>query len=266
MMMKVSLIFFVIGLSYVYSHPLNTSKEKRLLIQTELYAFISTIGEKSLLEFHKYHLETGKEQGDCFSTPGGQLMRSRCCVFYSSIISSLLYIKYTSPEFDFTTLSPSSIDWLMRLWAIQNEERDGIYSVSLTIAGVQGTLMRCEFLTVHTYLLFVSEELDTDILIDVSYIQFLVFPDYITDQKLYYKLSDLTKDVDPVFVGSKEEFFKSFNSDRLWTYTHLLLEDKSLFGPFTKSYESLHILFGDWAKQNICGKPTSKYHPEKGEL
>ena len=45
-------------------------------------------------------------------------------------------------------------DTLMRLFGVQNAERSGVYSVRLVVAGVSGTLVKCEFSTVHTFLLF----------------------------------------------------------------------------------------------------------------
>jgi len=77
-------------------------------------------------------------------------MRSRCCVFYSTIAASLLYVRFdTTSSFDFKKLDAKMVDWLMRLWALQNDERDGIYSLEMEINGVKGSLIRCEFLEIN---------------------------------------------------------------------------------------------------------------------
>jgi len=238
-----------------------TPEQKRIQITKDVYEFLSKIGERAIKMFSDYHVQTKKEQSDCFSSLGGLLMRTRCCVYYSSIAASLLYVRFDpTSTYDFNKLDAVTVDWLMRLWAIQNDERDGIYSMEMEISGVKGTLLRCEFLDVHTYLLFVSPEIDKDILIDVSFKQFLVYHEFIKDSQDYYKLAEMTKDVDPVFVGTKDVFFERYSPLKLLSYTVQLLGDKSPTSEvFLEFYKTLYILFGDWAKQNICGKATSKY-------
>jgi len=247
-------------LRFIACHA-STPVQKRTQVEDAMYDFLSTVGEKAIKMFAEHHIRTNTEQSDCFTTPGGRLMRSRCCVFYSTIAASLLYVRFdTTSSFDFKKLDAKMVDWLMRLWALQNDERDGIYSLEMEINGVKGSLIRCEFLEVHTYLLFVSPEIDKDILVDVSFKQFLVYPEFITDQQDYYKLAMITKDVDPVFVGPKDEFLEIFSAVKMYSFTMDLLGDKCpTFVAFLEVYKNMQLLYSDWAKENVCGKATSKY-------
>ena len=53
----------------------------------------------------------------------------------------------------------------------------GRYSAPLAVLGVHGTLWRCEVSTTHSYLLFEAAGHE-DVLIDVSFKQFLVMPEW----------------------------------------------------------------------------------------
>lgn len=79
----------------------------------------------------------------------------------------------------------------------------GRYSAPLRIGGTLGTLWRCEVSTVHTYLIFEAPGLAESILIDVTYKQFLVIPEWMDEHHFEAARSmDLFSHLPDAFVGT----------------------------------------------------------------
>ena len=77
----------------------------------------------------------------------------------------------------------------------------GRYAAALRVGGVHGTLWRCEISTVHTYLVFSAAGVE-DILIDVTYKQFLVLPEWMEARHFQAALAaNLFAELPDAFVG-----------------------------------------------------------------
>eukprot|EP01124_Arcella_intermedia_P012291 TRINITY_DN18648_c0_g1_i1.p1 TRINITY_DN18648_c0_g1~~TRINITY_DN18648_c0_g1_i1.p1 ORF type:complete len:205 (-),score=32.97 TRINITY_DN18648_c0_g1_i1:4-618(-) len=201
--------------------------------------------------------------GDCVATAKGRVLRARCCVIYSSIAAALLYLRYGEKTDQLPTpLNFETLDHLLKIWAIQNEEKSGIYTTDITIQGIQGRLVRCEFSSVHTYLLFSSPSLESDILIDGTFHQFLVFPEFldVPDQRIA-RLGEQLQGVPKYFVGRLEEFHALYSKERLWGYTEAFLGAKADLGEFEKVYQFFLVLYSKNAR-SMCGKPTQNTKSE----
>ena len=70
----------------------------------------------------------------------------------------------------------------------------GRYRANVEIAGVRGQLIKCEMDAVHTYVFFTSPSIEEDIIIDVTYKQFLVITDWMGDtpDSHHYQVSRVT--------------------------------------------------------------------------
>ena len=62
-------------------------------------------------------------------------------------------------------------------WAIVNEHHRGRYQSPLTIAGHQLELTKCEHYFLHTYLVVGGDALEEELLVDMTYQQFLLLPE-----------------------------------------------------------------------------------------
>ena len=83
----------------------------------------------------------------------------------------------------------------------------GRYAAPLTVLGVHGTLWRCEVSTVHTYLIFATAM--EDILIDVTYKQFLLIPEWLEERHFSaLQSADYFSELPDAFVGNDTELDK----------------------------------------------------------
>jgi hypothetical protein len=131
---------------------------------------------KAIGRFVAYHQQTQTKE-DCFTTPSGLWMRHRCCVFLSNLAMGMIVYYYSSAETlaNLEAVDGLLADTLMRMFGVQNAVRTGIYSAPIVVAGVSGRVIKCEFSSVHTFLLFQPDDaIFDDIVIDVTYRQFLL--------------------------------------------------------------------------------------------
>lgn len=123
---------------------------------------------------------------DCFSTTAGRLLRSRCCVYYSNVAGSLIETKYgqlkppRSAKIDLTNNELPELSMIYQLtskWLLSNpndplainvqaekirsidqmhsqantlQGPTGKYSAPITVAGVQGRLIK----VINWYIVF----------------------------------------------------------------------------------------------------------------
>ena len=81
----------------------------------------------------------------------------------------------------------------------------GRYATSIRVAGVQGTLWRCEVSTAHTYLVFEAPGLP-DVVIDVSFKQFMLMPEWMEERHFEAaKARGLFTELPESFVGTHDE-------------------------------------------------------------
>jgi len=255
---------FAVLLFFLLLQLVGCKKRAEDAVIAEIQGFVTTTVEKAIALFTSTELKNGKTE-HCFIHPGAIYLRHRCCVYYSNIAASLLYLKYGPDDigdFDFNNININVIDYLFRLFAVQNDQREGIYSVPITVAGISGKLIKCEVLDVHTYLIFVSSELE-DIIVDVTYRQFFYIPDLMEES--YYDTiaqANLLKDKNEVFVGTRRELNNILSRDSLFALHNDLLRihgKVANVGEFSRVHSSMDIIFSEWAKNNVCGKPTQRH-------
>lgn len=95
-------------------------------------------------------------------------LQGTCITFGSDDLRDPLALQVASTDVSY--LLP-----LFHMWGTQNDERTGVYSANVTVAGVSGLLFKCEFLDVHTYLTFVPHDAtvfgEESLIIDASFRQ-----------------------------------------------------------------------------------------------
>jgi hypothetical protein len=240
-----------------------------VLVIEELKHFISTHVETAIEHYRRYNSETYEI---CFSSAAGRYLRHQCCVYFTNIAASQLFAKYgltpsgnTILDSTVGILQPENfplINVLMRTWAVENDSHSGIYTASLVVAGVQGTLIKCAFLDVHTYLVFTSPLIE-DIIIDVSYFQFLLIPEHLSG--VNFQQIEAVRPFDnlyPFFVGQERSLL------RLFTTTQVIRRHLSLFGDGTLDKEArtdiqlkvplLRSMFRKHVRLQMCGRRLNK--------
>ena len=146
----------------------------------------------------------------------------------------------------------------------------GRYHAQLSVRGVRGTLWRCEVSTTHSYLVFEAAGHD-DVLVDVSFKQFLVIPEWmgVRHFEACRQQPRLFDDVDDAFVGTHAELDALMTLPALGQAMRDVYEragDATHDAPFSDAVElhKMHhlrnrVLFAthDVAlRRSMCGKPT----------
>lgn len=226
-------------------------------MEAELRRFVATHVDRAL-ERHQAWLRTQPhEAGDvCLDATSGRVLRHRCCVYSSNLAMAMLHFRYSVGEAlaAFDELPGSTLDIMMRMFGVVNAERSGVYALPLVLSrGVPGTLVKCEFGDVHTYLVFRAERVD-DIVIDVSYRQFLLLMDQVAEADVERGVAlGLFAGYAPTYVGSEAELVgRVLNVSRL-AERHRQLE--ALHEPvFSATTPFLAQLFSKAMRDSLCGR------------
>ena len=194
----------------------NADADWAAAIAEELRAAVISEVEPAIA--HLRNLEHGSDE-DCFRSAAGRYFRYRCCVYFSTLAAGLLELRFghQAEREHGDSDSNSSLYGLMARWLLEPpalaqagaSERAqmlmatagadaafglrglrqaagmlpgplGRYAAPISVRGVRGTLWRCEVSTVHTYLIFEAAGMD-DVFVDVTWQQFLLLPDWMTD-------------------------------------------------------------------------------------
>jgi len=145
----------------------------------------------------------------------------------------------------------------------------GRYHAVVSILGVRGTLWRCEVATAHTYLLFEARALP-DIVIDVTFKQFLVMPEWMDVRHFNAaKGRSLFSELPDFFVGSHLALGEHMSLPALREAMVSVYEDVGdALGeaPFARvgEFERMHHLRNDvlfalhdaHLRRKICGRPA----------
>jgi hypothetical protein len=152
----------------------------------------------------------------------------------------------------------------------------GRYSAPLSIAGVLGTLWRCEVSTVHTYLVFEAPGLAESVLIDVTHKQFLVIPEWMEERHFEAARElQLLSHLPDAFVGTAAELaelmtlpaleaalrsvYVRAGDDPDATLSGAAARGTSLHGMHTLLREGLFALSSPARRRQMCGSPSQ--HP-----
>lgn len=178
---------------------------------------------------------------DCFSTTAGRYLRSRCCVYFSNVAGSLIHSRFGTlrarggRQVGSDGPPPLRLTYeLMAKWLLSNANDPlaitvgaelvdsiailhqrarrlpgptGLYAADIKVAGVQGKLIKCEMGTVHTYLIFTAPGQIEDVLIDLTYRQFLVVGEWMSATHFAaIERADLFRGAKQWFVGTNAVF------------------------------------------------------------
>lgn len=206
----------------------------------ELRSFVGTVVEPAAKALHANESHSDTEDS-CFGTAAGRHLRSRCCVYFSNVAASLIESRYGSLRAPggvaVGTDGPPALSrvyqfmskWLLanandplaiavgaeKIRSIQQIHKAarrlpapvGRYSASITVKGIPGTLIKCEMGTTHTYLIFTSPQLSNDVIIDMTYKQFLVIGEWMSAGDFEVcETNGLFGDLPEWFVGGDQEF------------------------------------------------------------
>jgi len=165
-------------------------------------------------------------------------------------------------------LNGTAIDFLLRYFGVQNSEREGIYHFPVTISGIAGNITKCEFDTVHTYLVFKAPTVE-DILIDVTYRQFLIIPDLLSPKHFSRCAKKGVFDHYPEwFVGTDVDFYKLVNPETLEANMALLVGQEQAGQPsYREQYQLIQrVLFDKTHRASVCGKPLQRQRQRQENL
>lgn len=146
----------------------------------ELSNFVRVVVERAI---QTYSENQRSAPDHCFSTTTGRELRARCCVFFSNIAAALIHYQFNgdlsiygmglegTKSLDFSDseapsrenlwtvqLTPELLGSLLRFWATNSDTRSGIYAQKIKVKGTEGTLIKCEVSTVHTFLKFIPND------------------------------------------------------------------------------------------------------------
>jgi hypothetical protein len=247
----------VLPLSLCARHPLPQAFEQ-VIVERELRRFVARSVDRAVERHHAWLRSRPHAAGDvCLDQTSGQLLRHRCCVYASNLAMGMLHYRYAVGERDvaFDRLDGASLDVLMRTFAVVSAERSGIYAIPLVLsAGVAGSLVKCEFGDVHTFLVFRADNgRIADVIIDVSYRQFLLLMEHVEESDVARAASlGLFQPYPPTFVGSEADIVQRvFNVTRL-RERHQALD--ALREPeFSSTSALLAKLFSKQMRDSLCG-------------
>ena len=241
------------------------------------------------------HEEARGNNEECFSSAGGQHLRFRCCVYFTTLAAALLEHSFGRSSYHPVTPSPYAhmARWLLPpygttppeaqerlqhlLSAAENsgdqyDLRDlraaasalpgpvGKYSAPIVVSGIQGTLWRCEVTTAHTYLIFQAPAID-DVYVDVTYKQFMVMPELLSPQHFEAcRERALFADLPDSFVGTAQDLASLMTLSSLEA-AHSMLNDKAapaddLVDMHHLRNDILFALADPGRRRMLCGRPT----------
>lgn len=128
--------------------------------------------------------------------------------------------------------------------------------------GVSGTLVKCEFGDVHTFLLFRPDDaLFDDIVIDVTYRQFLLLMEHLQESDVTRaKQLDLLRQYRETFVGSGAELLRLFDANAAAERMRTL---GKLRADFFSVMDSIKIMFDKRVQHQICGRPVQQQQQQQ---
>lgn len=286
----------------------------------ELRGFIARVVEPAIATLRAHEVARGSEE-ICFAASSGRAMRFRCCVYFSTLAAALIERRYglggtaggaadeppTRPEI-YTLLarwflqppahappaataraealvraaSDAEYDLAaMRAAASQLPGPLGRYASTVRIRGVNATLWRCEIETIHTYLVLQPTGGLDDLLVDVSYRQFLVIPDWMEERHWDACDADADWDADALLPSGDEPDTDAFvgtfaeldgrltarglraNMQRVYTQAGDAVEtapfaDARVLEETHKMRNGLIFATTDVAlRRKLCGRPTT---------
>lgn len=264
-MISTLIVFGVFVSLTIGRNPLPRAFEQ-VLVESELRRFVATHVDRAV-ERHQAWLRTQPhDAGDvCLEATSGRVLRHRCCVYSSNLAMAMLHFRYSVGEAlaAFDQLPGASLDVMMRMFAVVNAERSGVYALPLVLSrGVPGTLVKCEFGDVHTFLVFRSERLD-DIIIDVSYRQFLLLMDQAAEADVERGVAlGLFAQYAPTYVGSEAGLVEGVLNVTRLAERHRRLE--ALHEPaFSATTPFLAQLFSQQMRDSLCGRAVQQQQTQQ---
>jgi hypothetical protein len=236
---------------------------EQAIVESDLRHFIASTVNGALERHHRWMRGASHDESDvCLNGLSGRLLRYRCCVYASNLAMGLLHFRYADGESlgAIDALGGASLDTVMRMFAVVSPQRPAIYSLRLVLArGVSGTLFKCEFGDVHTYLVFRADNARIDdIIVDVSYRQFLLFLDLVEPHQLQ-RANELRlfEPYEPTFVGSESDIVhRVFNRTAM---AHRMQRIGALKEPaFSNTVPFLAQLFSKAMRDGVCGRATQQ--------
>jgi hypothetical protein len=126
----------------------------------------------------------------------------------------------------------------------------GRYSATISVAGVEGQLLKCELGQVHTYLVFRSPLYIDDVVIDTSSRQFHILPEWFTNPKVVeetvaWALKHGTLDhISHWVVGTDAEIAAEFSLDELYNNMEYFLDDAGVIDDPSRPVQATPV----WAR------------------
>lgn len=262
----------------------------------ELQTFLRTKVEPNAERYIEWLREESKTKGyaalvigpECLEKAAGRLLRHRCCVVYSNLAAAMLYGEYgTLPKREGSfhddlknlqdyhstqreSYHPQELDILLRMWAINNEQRQGIYRAPLNIKGVDVVLSKCEFLETHTFLrlqlLQGGSSTGGAVLVDMSWKQIVlmsIMPEEMEDaakERASEDLADAMTHLPDSVAFFEGDAHREFHAPKF----RILLQDAGIWqDPSHASvFPDLHgMILGMYSSQflnNVCGKTSAQ--------
>jgi len=225
-------------------------------VVAELSSFVNEVVDPSI-RLMEANESNSNSPHDCFSTAAGRVLRSRCCVYFSNVAGSLIEAKFgklkppraVNLDLSDNEIPPLSLTYqLMAKWLLANpndplaigvraekirsidemHEKSktlpgptGRYEAKIIVAGVPGTLVKCEMGSTHTFLVFQSDNnnLSKDVIIDVTYQQFLVITEWmdtrVEELALASEKTQYFNNLPKFMVGTDDDISEIFTIDGL---------------------------------------------------
>lgn len=221
-------------------------------VAAEMRTFVAEVVEPAIATLRAHEVRAGSEE-ICFASAGGQHLRYRCCVYFSTLAAALLEQRYGAGGGAFEP--PGSVRdlyALMARWFLVSADAAGAqaarlaaelqrgasrvgysleamradaaklpaplgkYEAPLRVLGAAGVLRRCEVSTVHTYLVFSSASLD-DVYVDLSPKQFYVMSEWMGSDGHWeaVRRARLFDEAPEHFVGSAAEMEAVYTAESL---------------------------------------------------
>lgn len=201
------------------------------------------------------------DPSECFYLPGSAYLRRSCCTQYTALAGALLERAFgtgqavydgegraadpilmrklttLSEDVDVLTHVPAfeELHFRQQRWGNVGPVHKGIYSAELVVAGVRGMLVKCEFGSVHTFLMFVPARgykgIDEPLLVDTTYKQMLVISDWM-EADLYDLVEELRffSDLSEHFVGNASTLQHTMSLALRRQTTRTLMKEASMRG------------------------------------
>lgn len=252
-------MIFLLQLAVIaYSFHLPRGFEQAL-VESDLRSFVNGAIDRALHRLMA-HLQSQRrtELDVCLDAPAGRVLRHRCCVFTSNLAMALLHFRYAEGETvaAIDALDGATLDGLMRYFAIVGPSRPGVYALPLVLArGVAGTLVKCEFGDVHTYLVFRADDARIDdVIVDVSYRQFLLVLEHVDSTRLLRSDAfDFATAYPSTFVGVESDLVhRVFNRTAMARRMRRLGALKE--PEFSETVPFLAQLFSKAMRDGVCGR------------